>query len=127
MVLILVVLNKFCLEKIYIEFVKLILTWNFIFQKISHHVTNCGILDYRLQLRFEDGVEGIIDLAEIIQFTGVFAPLKDRDYFVQVRVNPDAGTICWPDEADLDPDVLYALVTGEPIPSFDQTTVSVAG
>jgi hypothetical protein len=81
---------------------------------------------YRLHLRFEDGVEGIIDLAEIIQFTGVFAPLKDRDYFVQVRVNPDAGTICWPDEADLDPDVLYALVTGEPIPSFDQTTVSVA-
>ncbi len=80
---------------------------------------------YRLHIRFEDGVEGIIDLAEIISFTGVFAPLKDRAYFVQVYVNADIGTICWPNEADLDPDVLYARVTGEPIPAFDQIAVPV--
>jgi hypothetical protein len=41
--------------------------------------------------------------------------------------DPDVGTICWPNGADIDPDVLYALVTGEPIPSFDQTAVPVAG
>ena len=75
---------------------------------------------YRLRLQFEDGVEGEIDIAEIIEFTGVFAPLKDKNYFVQVRVNPDIGTICWPNEADLDPDVLYALVTGQTIPAFER-------
>ena len=75
---------------------------------------------YRLYVQFEDGAEGIVDLAEIISFTGVFAPLKDRAYFVQVHVNSDVGTICWPNNADIDPDVLYALVTDEPLPSFAQ-------
>jgi hypothetical protein len=70
---------------------------------------------YRLRLRFEDGVEGSVDVAELIRFTGIFAPLRDHGYFLQVRVNPDLGTIYWPNGADLDPDVLYALVTGEPI------------
>ena len=81
---------------------------------------------YRLYVRFEDDVEGIVDLAEIISFTGVFAPLQDRAYFAQVYVNPDVGTICWPNEADIDPDVLYAIVTGEPIPSLAETSASVA-
>jgi hypothetical protein len=71
--------------------------------------------DYRLHLRFEDGVEGSVDIAELVEFTGVFAPLQERGYFLQVRADPDLGTICWPNGADLDPDVLYAQVTGEPI------------
>lgn len=73
---------------------------------------------YRLYLRFEDEVEGSVDIAELIEFTGVFAPLLERDYFVQVRADLELGTICWPNGADLDPDVLYAQVTGEPIFSF---------
>ena len=81
---------------------------------------------YRLHIQFEDGVEGIADLAEIVQFTGILAPLKDHAYFVRVRVNSSIGAICWPNEANIDPDVLYALVTGEPIPSFTQTFVQIA-
>ena len=71
--------------------------------------------NFHLHLRFENGVEGVVDIAGLIQFTGVFAPLKDPAYFVQVRVNPDLGTICWPNDTDIDPDVLYAHITGEPI------------
>jgi hypothetical protein len=71
--------------------------------------------NYHLRLRFENGVEGVVDIAGLIRFTGVFAPLKDPAYFAQVRVNPDLGTICWPNNADIDPDVLYARITGEPI------------
>lgn len=70
---------------------------------------------YRLQIRFQDGVQGVIDVSEQVEFTGIFAPLKDRDYFGQVYVNADIGTVCWPNGADLDPDVLYAAITGEPI------------
>ena len=73
---------------------------------------------YRLKLHFEDGLSGIVDVTDLIPFEGVFAPLRDRDYFVQVRVNPEIGTICWPNEADIDPDVLYSIITGEPIPDF---------
>jgi hypothetical protein len=84
------------------------------------------LTEYRLYLRFEDGMSGEVDIAQLISFTGVFAPLQDRDYFVQVKVNPDIGTICWPNEADIDPDVLYALVTGAPIPDLSQQVVEVA-
>ena len=79
-------------------------------------VTNVETLaDYQLRLCFEDGVEGIVDVTEFVPFTGVFAPLKDKTYFAQVRVDADIGTICWPNGADLDPDVLYAAITGEAI------------
>jgi hypothetical protein len=78
--------------------------------------------DYRLFLRFEDGVEGVVDLADMIRFEGVFAPLKDREKFLEVFVNSEIGTICWPNGADLDPDVLYSRVTGQPIPQFESHT-----
>ena len=71
--------------------------------------------DYRLRLRFEDGKEGEVDVAGMIRFEGIFAPLKDRTEFLKVSVNPELGTICWPNGADLDPDVLYAKATGEEI------------
>jgi len=73
---------------------------------------------YQLHLRFEDGKEGVVDVSELVPFTGVFEPLRDLDYFAAVKVNPDWGTICWPGGADLDPDVLYSVLTGEPLPEF---------
>ena len=79
-------------------------------------VTRGEYLDgYRLHLSFEDGVEGIVDLSERVEFAGVFLALEDVAYFAQVRVDPDLGTVCWPNGADLDPDVLYSAITGEPI------------
>ncbi len=73
---------------------------------------------FRLFLRFEDGIEGVVDVSKLVSFSGVFAPLKDRAHFVQVQVNKDVGTVCWPGGADLDPDVLYSVLTGTPIPSY---------
>lgn len=68
---------------------------------------------YRLYLRFDDGVSGVADLEPILlPFDGVFEPLRDRSYFDLVRVNPEIGTICWPNDADIAPETLYALVTG---------------
>ncbi len=58
---------------------------------------------------------------------GVFAPLRDPAYFARVRVNPDLGTICWPNDADWDPLVLYSLVTGRPIESLLTRPGSVGG
>ncbi len=79
---------------------------------------------YRLWLRFEDGAAGEVDLAQMIQFDGVFAPVRERAYFVQVRVDPECGTIVWPNGADLDPLVLYSKVTGIPIPKIEIKTGS---
>ncbi|MFO1047106.1 MAG: DUF2442 domain-containing protein [Geminicoccaceae bacterium] len=70
---------------------------------------------HRLRLTFEDGVSGEVDVARLVDFEGVFAPLADPEQFRTVRVSADAGTIVWSNGADLDPDVLYAEVTGEPV------------
>jgi hypothetical protein len=70
---------------------------------------------YRVHLRFEDGVEGDLDLADVIDFAGVFAPLRDETEFAKVRVHEELGTVVWPNGADLDPDVLYSSLTGNPI------------
>lgn len=72
---------------------------------------------YRVYLCFEDGVEGELDLGKMIRLEGVFAGLADEREFAKVRVDPELGTIVWPSGADLDPDVLYAAVTGKPIRS----------
>ena len=68
-----------------------------------------------MHIRFEDGVEGIVDLAGLVRFEGVFAALKDPAEFRRVSVNREFGAICWPNGADLDTDVLYAQVTHTPI------------
>lgn len=70
---------------------------------------------HRLYLRFEDGVAGELDFARRLRFEGVFAPLKDPAVFAQVRIDPELGTIAWPNGADLDPDVLYAELSGTAI------------
>jgi Protein of unknown function (DUF2442) len=70
---------------------------------------------YRLRLVFEDGVAGEVDVARLVRFEGIFAALHDPASFRAVRVEPDAGTVVWPNGADLDPDVLYAEVTGVPV------------
>lgn len=67
--------------------------------------------DYRLFLRFEDGVSGELDISALVSFEGVFAAVRDPQVFAAVRVDRELGTICWPNGADLDPDVLYARLT----------------
>ena len=85
------------------------------------------IADYRLFLKFEDGVEGVVDVATMVRFDGVFAPLRNREAFLKVSVNSEIGTICWPNGADLDPDVLYASITGEAIPRFESIDITIPG
>ena len=71
-------------------------------------VVNVKILDgYNLLLQFNDGNSGKVNVENIIKFEGIFAPLQDYDYFVKVHVNPDIGTICWENGADIAPDFLY--------------------
>ncbi|WP_159783027.1 DUF2442 domain-containing protein [Sodalinema gerasimenkoae] len=71
--------------------------------------------NYQLRIHFEDGVQGIVQVRQLIDFTGVFAPLQDPNYFATVKVNPDWGTVYWENGADLDPDVLYHLLTNQPL------------
>jgi hypothetical protein len=66
-----------------------------------------------LELTFENGFQGIVEMDRIVKnYNGVFAPLLQDDYFRQVTVNSELGTIVWPNGADMCPDVLYSQATG---------------
>jgi hypothetical protein len=72
--------------------------------------------DYRLELRFTDGVVAELDFqSRIVGRGGVFAPFNDVEFFRQVTVDREAGTLVWPNGVDLCPDVLYAEATGKPL------------
>ena len=74
------------------------------------HVRGVEVVgDHRLRLRFEDGAEGEVDLAGW-RWRGVFEPLADSDYFRQVRLDGELGTIVWPNGADIAPETLHAWV-----------------
>lgn len=63
---------------------------------------------YTVRVRFEDGTVGEVDLSYLLDYGGVFEPLRDPEYFRQLRADPEAGTIVWPNQADIAPETLYA-------------------
>ena len=73
---------------------------------------------YRLEMSFTDGTKAELDFEErVVGRGGVFSPLEEIVFFSRVKVDPEAGTIVWPNGVDLCPDVLYSLATGKPIPA----------
>jgi len=71
-----------------------------------------AVSDHLLRIRFDDGAEGVVDIAALIPFKGVFAPLADAAFFGRAYVDPDWGTLCWPGDLDLAPEPLWEYVTG---------------
>ena len=69
-----------------------------------------------MELTFTDGTTSEVNLGgRIAGRGGVFLPLQDVEFFKQVRVDPEARTIVWPNGVDFCPDVLYTLATGKPV------------
>lgn len=57
----------------------------------------------------------MVDLSDAL-FGPMGEPLKDLDYFRRVRVDPELGTVVWPNGFDLDPDVLHGDYEPTPAP-----------
>jgi hypothetical protein len=62
--------------------------------------------DHNLRLTFNDGLVRDVDLSSLMHGP-LGEPLRDPDYFRQVRVDDEARTIVWPNGLDPDPDVLH--------------------
>lgn len=63
---------------------------------------------YTVHVRFVDGLAAEVDLSYLLDYGGIFEPLRDVSYFRRLRADHDAGTIVWPNEADIAPESLYA-------------------
>ncbi len=66
------------------------------------------VKDYKLKLTFRNKDIKIVDLEKEL-IGPMFEPLKDINYFKQVKT--DGYTIMWPNETDFCPDVLYEIGT----------------
>ncbi len=71
--------------------------------------------NYRLWLKFSDGVEGTVDLSHLAG-KGVFSAWKDKNFFKSVFIDHESRTVAWEGGIDLCPDTLYAEILGvEPL------------
>ena len=69
---------------------------------------------FQLDVEFADGLRGRFDYSEFIhrEDAGVFAPLRDVNYFKQVGIVD--GAVTWPGELDLAPDAMYDRLKASP-------------
>ena len=61
---------------------------------------------YVLDVTFEDGAKRQVDMEPLL-WGEVFQPLWDPDFFAQASVDPELGTVAWPNGADIAPEFLY--------------------
>jgi hypothetical protein len=82
------------------------------------------LYDYQLTLGFDDGRHGIVDMRDSLEGP-IFTQLRDIAFFAQGAVSgidpsparchhrnaldPELGTIVWPNGADMAPEYLYFL------------------
>ena len=66
----------------------------------------CGA--HSLDLTFKDGTRKRVNLLPLLEGP-VFEPLRDPKYFATVELDSAAGTVAWPNGADVAPETLYKL------------------
>jgi hypothetical protein len=66
----------------------------------------CG--PHSLELTFDDGTHKRVNVWPLLDGP-IFEPLRDPAYFARMVLDPVAGTVVWPNEADFAPEALYAL------------------
>jgi len=65
-----------------------------------------GVRPPVVDLELTDGERRTVDLTPYLSGE-VFEPVRnDPAYFARVHVHPELRTLCWPNGADVDPDVL---------------------
>jgi hypothetical protein len=80
--------------------------------------------DYKIELTFENGKTGIVDLKEYSKLGGVFTNFTDFVYFKKFRIHEELGVLCWPNGEDIAPETIYSMATGEPLPAWMEEEVA---
>ncbi len=72
-----------------------------------YKITSIDILNkYCIAIKFSDGARKEIDLEPIL-IGEMYGPLRDEKMFSKAEIDPEVGTLQWPNGADFDPAVLY--------------------
>jgi uncharacterized protein DUF2442 len=60
--------------------------------------------EYKIHLTFSDGTAGTVDFKDWL-IGPIFEPVRDPEFFRRFFI--EAGTITWPNGADIAPETLY--------------------
>ena len=72
-----------------------------------HKVTGFErVSPFTLRVAFADGSAQVIDFRPVLKGE-LYRPLKDASVFDQVRLDPEAHTLVWPNGVDFDPSILH--------------------
>jgi hypothetical protein len=61
---------------------------------------------YTIRIVFDDHTEQVVDFRPVLSGE-LYEPLRDPAVFSQVRLDPEASTLVWPNGADFDPAALH--------------------
>jgi len=76
-------------------------------QSLLHTITECRAEgNYTLWLRFDDGLEGSVDLGALV-LTDSYLAISDAETFARVAIDPVSNAVTWAGGIKLDPEMLY--------------------
>lgn len=79
--------------------------------------------EFKIWVRFEDGLEGEVDLSDLAG-KGVFSRWTEHPgEFSQVEVDEESGTVVWPGGLDVAPDRLYTDIVRSSGEARSESTV----
>lgn len=73
---------------------------------------------YRIELTFDDGKRGTVDLARCLAKGGVFERFRDLEFFRDFRIDSESGVLAWDGGIDIAPETLYAEATDTLLPDW---------
>ena len=65
-----------------------------------------AVAPYTLRVVFDDGTQQVIDFNPVLAGE-LYGPLRELSLFAQARIDPEVGTLVWPNGADFDPATLH--------------------
>ena len=76
-------------------------------KNMLHTLTECRAeSNYTLWLRFDDGLEGSVNLGDLV-LTESYQAISDEHTFSRVAIDPVSNAVTWAGGIKLDPEVLY--------------------
>ena len=74
---------------------------------MMHTITECRAeRNYTLWLRFDDGLEGSVNLGDLV-LTESYQAISDEETFSRVELDPVSNAVTWSGGIKLDPEMLY--------------------
>ena len=81
---------------------------------------------YRIWVRFDDGVAGVVDLSDSAAVGGIFAQWSDEGVWRSAHIVSDSGAVAWGDGSEIDvcPLSLYLDLTGQTFEDLEAETAT---